>query len=72
VALPGASRLLLDESWSGVDEVPLLGPEDLLFNDMGATISAGLDELVADVCGQVGVGGSRLRRIGVAAERLRT
>src|SRR6185369_7991024 len=27
-----ASRLLLDESWSGVDEVPLLGREDLSFN----------------------------------------
>ncbi|MEO5885124.1 MAG: NAD(P)H-binding protein [Candidatus Limnocylindrales bacterium] len=35
----GASRLLLDESWSGVDEVPLLGPEDLSFNDMAEIIS---------------------------------
>jgi uncharacterized protein YbjT (DUF2867 family) len=34
-----ASRLLLDESWSGVEEVPLLGPEDLSFNDMAAIIS---------------------------------
>ena len=34
-----ASRLLLDESWSGVDEVPLLGPEDLSFNDMADIIS---------------------------------
>lgn len=34
-----ASRLLLDESWSGVDEVPLLGPEDLSFNDMAEIIS---------------------------------
>jgi uncharacterized protein YbjT (DUF2867 family) len=34
-----ASRLLLDESWSGVDEVPLLGPEDLSFNDMAEVIS---------------------------------
>jgi uncharacterized protein YbjT (DUF2867 family) len=34
-----ASRLLLDESWSGVDEVPLLGPEDLCFNDMAEIIS---------------------------------
>jgi uncharacterized protein YbjT (DUF2867 family) len=34
-----ASRLLLDESWSGVEEVPLLGPEDLSFNDMAETIS---------------------------------
>ena len=34
-----ASRLLLDTSWSGVDEVPLLGPEDLSFNDMAEIIS---------------------------------
>jgi uncharacterized protein YbjT (DUF2867 family) len=34
-----ASRLLLDASWSGVEEVPLLGPEDLSFNDMAQIIS---------------------------------
>src|SRR4029077_9974359 len=34
-----ASRLLLDDSWTGVDEVPLLGPEDLSFNDMAEIIS---------------------------------
>ena len=34
-----ASRLLLDESWSGVGEVPLLGPEDLSFDDMAEIIS---------------------------------
>ena len=34
-----ASRLLLDSSWSGVDEIPLLGPEDLSFNDMSRIIS---------------------------------
>src|SRR5690349_2468705 len=34
-----ASRLLLDPSWSGVSEVPLLGPEDLSFNDMAEIIS---------------------------------
>jgi uncharacterized protein YbjT (DUF2867 family) len=34
-----ASRLLLDKSWSGVEEVPLLGPEDLAFNDMAEIIS---------------------------------
>jgi uncharacterized protein YbjT (DUF2867 family) len=36
-----ASHLLLDESWSGVEEVPLLGPEDLSFNDM-AEITSGV------------------------------
>ena len=34
-----ASRLLLDDSWSGAGEVPLLGPEDLSFNDMAQIIS---------------------------------
>jgi uncharacterized protein YbjT (DUF2867 family) len=34
-----ASRLVLDQSWSGVDEVPLLGPEDLSFNHMAEIIS---------------------------------
>jgi uncharacterized protein YbjT (DUF2867 family) len=34
-----ASRLLLDASWSGVGEIPLLGPEDLSFNDMARIIS---------------------------------
>ena len=34
-----ASRLLLDQSWSGFEEVPLLGPEDLSFNDMADIIS---------------------------------
>jgi uncharacterized protein YbjT (DUF2867 family) len=34
-----ASRLLIDESWSGVEEIPLLGPEDLSFNDMAEIIS---------------------------------
>jgi uncharacterized protein YbjT (DUF2867 family) len=34
-----AARLLLDASWSGVGEVPLLGPEDLSFNDMAEVMS---------------------------------
>jgi uncharacterized protein YbjT (DUF2867 family) len=34
-----ASRLLLDASWSGVGEVPLLGPEDLSYNDMADIMS---------------------------------
>jgi len=39
-----ASRLLVDETWSGVDQVPLLGPEDLSFNDMA--------EIMSEVLGQ--------------------
>ena len=41
-----ASRLLLDESWSGFEEVPLLGPEDLSFNDMADIISEALGKEV--------------------------
>ena len=39
-----ASRLLLDDSWHGVGEVPLLGPEDVSFNDMA--------EIISDVLGK--------------------
>src|SRR6266568_8735448 len=39
-----ASRLLLDARWSGVEEVPLLGPEDLSFNDMAEIMSQVLDK----------------------------
>jgi uncharacterized protein YbjT (DUF2867 family) len=34
-----AARLLVDDSWSGFDEVPLLGPEDLSFDDMAEIMS---------------------------------
>lgn len=34
-----ATRLLLDDSWTGQEEVPVLGPEDLSYNDMAAVIS---------------------------------
>jgi uncharacterized protein YbjT (DUF2867 family) len=41
-----ASRLLLDDTWSGISEVPLLGPEDLSFNDMAEIISEVLGKKV--------------------------
>ena len=34
-----AAGLLLDHSWSGQDSVPVLGPEDLSFNDMAQIMS---------------------------------
>jgi uncharacterized protein YbjT (DUF2867 family) len=34
-----AARLLLDRSWSGRGSVPVLGPEDLSFNDMAEIMS---------------------------------
>lgn len=34
-----AARLLLDHSWSGVESRPVLGPEDLSFNDMAQIMS---------------------------------
>jgi uncharacterized protein YbjT (DUF2867 family) len=41
-----ASRLLLDTSWNGTGEVPLLGPEDLSFNDMAQIMSQVLGQEV--------------------------
>src|SRR5262249_14364755 len=41
-----AARLLLDDRWSGVDEVPLLGPENISFNDMAEIISEVLGKQV--------------------------
>jgi uncharacterized protein YbjT (DUF2867 family) len=35
----GAARLLLDRSWTGVGEIPVLGPEDLSQNEMAEIIS---------------------------------
>jgi uncharacterized protein YbjT (DUF2867 family) len=37
-----AAKLLLDPSWSGVGSVPVLGPEDLSFNDMAQIMSEAL------------------------------
>jgi uncharacterized protein YbjT (DUF2867 family) len=34
-----AAKLLLDDSWTGQDSVPVLGPEDLSFNDMAQIMS---------------------------------
>ena len=34
-----AADLLLDDTWSGVEEVPVLGPEDLSFDDMAQIMS---------------------------------
>ena len=34
-----AARLLGDTTWTGQEEVPVLGPEDLSFNDMAAIVS---------------------------------
>jgi len=34
-----AARLLLDRSWTGVASVPVLGPEDLSYNDMARIMS---------------------------------
>ncbi|MBT0668110.1 NAD(P)H-binding protein [Novosphingobium profundi] len=34
-----AARVLLDDSWTGQNELPILGPEDLSFKDQAAIIS---------------------------------
>ncbi len=41
-----ASSLLLDRSWSGVDSVPVLGPEDLSFRQMAQILSEALGKPV--------------------------
>jgi uncharacterized protein YbjT (DUF2867 family) len=41
-----ATRLLLDGSWSGQGSVPVLGPEDLSFNDMAGIMSGVLGKPV--------------------------
>ena len=41
-----AAQLLLDSSWTGQKEVPVLGPEDLSFNDMAAIMSEVLGKSV--------------------------
>lgn len=42
-----AAELLLDPSWTGVEAIPLLGPEDLSFNEMAAILSAVLGREIA-------------------------
>jgi uncharacterized protein YbjT (DUF2867 family) len=42
-----AARWLLDDSWIGQSEVPVLGPEDISFNDMARTISDVLGKAVS-------------------------
>jgi uncharacterized protein YbjT (DUF2867 family) len=41
-----AARLLLDSSWSGVESVPILGPEDLSFNEMAGVMSEVLGKTI--------------------------
>jgi len=41
-----AAALLLDQSWSGVGSVPVLGPEDLSYNDMATIMSEVLEKPV--------------------------
>lgn len=41
-----AAKLLLDDSWSGQDSVPILGPEDLSYNDMAQIMSEVLERSV--------------------------
>jgi uncharacterized protein YbjT (DUF2867 family) len=41
-----AAKWLLDSSWSGIEDVPVLGPEDLSFNDMAHIMSEVLGKSV--------------------------
>ncbi len=42
-----AARLLLDASWSGVESIPLMGPEDVSFDDMARIMSETLGKPVS-------------------------
>jgi uncharacterized protein YbjT (DUF2867 family) len=42
-----AVRWLLDSSWTGFEEVPVLGPEDISFDDMAATMTEVLARPIA-------------------------
>ncbi|WP_060713945.1 amidohydrolase family protein [Pseudonocardia sp. HH130629-09] len=46
--IAAAAHLLLDRTWSGFAETPLLGPEDLSGNDMAAVLS----DVLADLLGR--------------------
>lgn len=41
-----AAKLLLDDAWSGQSSAPVLGPEDISFNDMAQTLSEVLERPV--------------------------
>jgi uncharacterized protein YbjT (DUF2867 family) len=41
-----ATKLLLDDSWSGQGSVPVLGPDDISFNDIAQILSEVLDRPV--------------------------
>ncbi|NYZ17017.1 NAD(P)H-binding protein [Azospirillum sp. RWY-5-1] len=41
-----AADLLLDPAWSGVDAIPMMGPQDISFGEMAATMSAVLSRHV--------------------------
>lgn len=45
-----ATRLLLDHSWSGVGSAPVLGPEDLSYEDMARIMSGVLGKQVRFQC----------------------
>ncbi len=42
-----ASALLLDSSWSGTQSLPVLGPEDISYNDMARIMSEVLGKPIA-------------------------
>ncbi|WP_112239015.1 NAD(P)H-binding protein [Kribbella monticola] len=60
-----AARLLLDRSWSGVESVPVLGPEDLSANDMARIMSEVLGRPVRYERGSLDAFAARLTGFGL-------
>jgi hypothetical protein len=61
-----AARLLLDHSWTGVEEVPLLGPEDISFEDMAQTMTEVLGRPVRFQPVSFGAYQERFRQMGMS------
>jgi uncharacterized protein YbjT (DUF2867 family) len=41
-----AGKLLIDQTWSGVDSIPMMGPHDITFQEMAAIISESIGQPV--------------------------
>jgi uncharacterized protein YbjT (DUF2867 family) len=60
-----SARLLLDRSWSGVEAIPMMGPEDLSGNDMARIMTEVLGEPVR--CQEIGTEDLRKTMLGRGA-----
>ena len=66
-----AARLLADDSWTGAEDVPVLGPENLSMNDMAAIVSDVLGREVRYQQVPFGAFGERLASFGMSESFVR-